>query len=82
MGIVVVADQDTHLLISDDQHYAVVERRNGRFYNCHDSKRDGVPDISAVGQVLGRSDWTDEATARATFDDVVDRGVRLAQKIR
>ena len=82
MKITVVADQGTHLLISNGDRFAVIERRNDRFYNCHDDSRDGAKDISAVEQILDGGDWIDEADARQTFDAVVDRGTELAQRMR
>lgn len=81
MDVTVVADEGSHLLIAQGDLYAVIERRAGHYYNCHDDKRGAAADLSAVGDVLDDSDWTDQATARATFDDVIERGKELAQRM-
>jgi hypothetical protein len=83
MPVSIVADQGTHLLIADGDRYAVIERHEDRFYNCHSEQRAGVPatDLSAVGQVPDDSDWTAQATAEATFRDVVARGTQLARRM-
>jgi hypothetical protein len=78
MTVIVVAEQGSHLLITDGERYAVVERRE----DYHKS-RDGIPakDLSAARRILDNSDWNDRETAQATFDAVVTRGSDLAQRI-
>lgn len=84
MKISIIEDQGTHLLIESGQRYAVVERRNNRFYTCSDGNRASAPanDISAVGAILESSDWTGKEAARETFEKVVERGTHLAQRMR
>jgi hypothetical protein len=81
MDVTIVEDQGTHLLISQNDRFAIVERRNGRLYNCHDGKREGIPleDMSAVGAILDSADWTDETAARAAFDEIIARGTQLGE---
>lgn len=83
MTVTVVAEHGTHLLIANGDRYAVIERREDHLYNCHDNERSGIPakDLSAVGQILADSDWTDRDTAQASFDGVVTRGSQLAQRM-
>lgn len=81
MNVTIIDDQETHLLIEGGSRYAVIERRQNHFYNCHDEKRQGVADLSAIDKILDDRDWTDEQTARTTFDDVVARGNELAQRM-
>jgi hypothetical protein len=81
MGARIIAERGTHLLVGDGARYAVIERRDGRFYNCHDDRRAAVADLSAIGQLLDDGDWTDRQTATAAFDDVVARGSQLAQRM-
>ena len=83
MTVTVVAERGTHLLVADGERCAVIERREGHLYNCHDEERAGIPakDLSAVGQILADIDWTDRETAKATFDSVVTRGSQLAQRM-
>jgi hypothetical protein len=83
MDVTIVADEGTHLLIASGDEYAVIERRNDHFYNCHDGKREGIPaeNISAVAEILDERDWTDKEAAQKTFDEVIDRGKLLAQRM-
>jgi hypothetical protein len=83
MEVKVVAERGTHVLIVGGERYAVLERRNGHFYNCHDDKRADVPvdDLQAVGSALDARDWTDRETAQATFEAVTGRGTELAQRM-
>jgi hypothetical protein len=78
MTVIVVAEQGSHLLITDGERYAVVERRKD-----YHKPRDGIPakDLSAARRILDNSDWNDRETAQATFDAVVTRGSDLAQRI-
>jgi hypothetical protein len=81
MAVTVVAERGTHLLIADGERCAVVERRNGRFYNCHDDKRIPADDLSGVTAILDERDWTDGETAQATFNAATQRGDDLAQRM-
>ena len=60
MSISVVEDRGTHLLIQNGKLYAVIERRNDRYYSCHATERASTPatDIAAVGDILDGGDWT------------------------
>ena len=84
MDVTIITEQGTHLLIARGDRCAVIERRNNRLYNCHDGKRDGIPldDLAAISKILEESDWTDRATAQATFQEVVARWTELAQRMR
>jgi hypothetical protein len=84
MHVTIVADKGTHLLIADGTRYAVIERRDGNFYNCHGDSREGVlvDNLSDIGKVLDTSDWVDEETAQATFNEIAARGEQLAQTMR
>jgi hypothetical protein len=82
MRVTAVVDQGTHLLIADGSRYAVIERRDGHFFNCHGGSRDGIDDLADVGRILDAGDWMNEATARTTFEEIVARGNQLAQGIR
>lgn len=83
MGVSIAADHGTHLLITNGTHYAIVEQRAGKLYNCHDDRRAGIPagDWAAIDQILDAGDWTTRQTAEATFNDIVARGSQLAQRM-
>ena len=83
MNVTIVADQETHLLITDGSRYAVIERRSGHLYNCHDGGREAIPAdrLSDIGKIVDESDWTDKEIAQTTFDEIVARGNQLAQRM-
>ena len=53
MNVTIITEQGTHLLITCDDRFAVIERRNDRLYNCHDGKREGIPleDLTAISKI-------------------------------
>ena len=81
MNATIIEEKGSHLLIASEGRFAVVERRNNRFYNCHDGKREGVAadNLSTVAQILEEGDWVDEATARAAFTEAAARYTDLAE---
>lgn len=83
MAVTIVADQGTHLLICQDNRFAIVERRNNRLYNCHDEKRDGIPldRIADIGTILQAGDWADQASAQTAFDEIIARGTQLSERM-
>jgi hypothetical protein len=83
MQATVVADQGTHLLITDGARFAVVERRAGHFNNCHGDSRSAttVDSLAEVEKILDNNDWKDRQTAQTEFDEIVARGNDLAQRM-
>jgi hypothetical protein len=84
MNVIIIGEEGTHLLIGRGDRFAVVERRNNRVYNCHGGQWDSIPlaDLSTVTKILDQRDWTDQATAQATFDQVRTRWTELSQHMR
>jgi hypothetical protein len=64
--------------------FATSHNVNNRVYNCHGGKRDGIPldDLPAISAILNESDWTDQATAQTTFNEIVSRGMEFAEHLR
>jgi hypothetical protein len=83
MDVTIVADEGTHLLITQGDKFAIVERRNNHLYNCHDGKRIGIPlsDLPAIAQILDEGDWIDEVAAQAAFKEVVARETQIAERM-
>ncbi len=83
MDVTIVADEGTHLLITQGGKFAIVERRNNHLYNCHDGKRVGIPlsDLSAIAQILDEGDWIDKIAAQAAFNEVIARETLLAERM-
>jgi hypothetical protein len=84
MEVTIVDDQGSHLLIGQNGRFAVIERRNNLLYSCHGEHRRGVAldDIAELGTILDDADWTDEAVAKATFNEIVARGAHLGETMR
>ena len=83
MTATIVEERGTHLLVARGGRFAIVERRNGRLYNCHGGKRDGIAadDLSAIAEVVDEADWVEEAAARRALDEVASRGADLAERM-
>jgi hypothetical protein len=83
--ITILEEQETFLLVErrDDRGkgFAVVERRNGRLYNCHNAKREGIrlDDLQALPAIVDEADWIDLATAKAALDEAALRWRDLAE---
>jgi hypothetical protein len=84
MYVTIVAEQQNYLLVARGDRFAVIERRNGRVYNCHDGKRDGIclDDLPAISGILDEGDWVDKSTAQAALDEAVFRWTELAEHMR
>jgi hypothetical protein len=83
MDVTIVADEGTHLLITQGGKSAIVERRNNHLYNCHGGKRVGIPlsDLSAIAQILDEGDWIDKVAAQAAFNEVIARETQLVERM-
>lgn len=81
MSVTIVAERETYLLVGRGNRFAVLERRNGRLYNCHCGERRGVPldDLSGVPGIVDEGDWVDLATAQAALDEAASRWTHLAE---
>ncbi len=84
MKVTIIAEHGTHLLIACGDRFALIERRNGRLYSCHEGEREGIPvaELNAVSNILDERDWTDQATAQAAFNEIIERGTELAEGMR
>ena len=84
METVIVEDRGNYLLLARGEHFAVVEKRNGQLYNCHDERRDGIAadELSRVTQIVDEQDWVDKSTARAALEEAVARWTELAERMR
>ena len=79
---VIVEEHGSFLLIRAGSRFAVVERRAGRIYPMKPGKREGVP-ISAEGMALIMAEESSlpESEARQQFEELSQRGDRLAQRL-
>ncbi len=81
-AIHIIEERAPYLLIEHRGAFAVVERRAGKLYPLRDGEREPEP-LSDEGaeQTVGAEGWSDEESARETFDEVTARYKRLAERI-
>ncbi len=82
MNASIVEERGSYLLIVQGDRFAVVERRNNHFCNCHDGKRDLADDISTIAQVVDETDWVDEISARKVFNEAASQYTSLTERMR
>jgi hypothetical protein len=79
---VIVAEHGSFLLIRAGSRFAVVERRAGRIYPMIPGERKGEPMTpEGLDAVLAHEGSLAEDEARHLFDELCERGDRLAQRI-
>ena len=78
-AIRIVDERAPYLLIAHGHRFAVIERRNGNFYNLHSGDRAPAPMTDAGALAVVGTDWRDEETARRVFDEIVTRYSDLAE---
>jgi hypothetical protein len=79
----ILEERGSFLLIRAAAGFAVVERRNGRIYPMKPDEREGVAmTAEAVSALLAEEGWLPEREALRLFDELGDRGDRLARTLR
>jgi hypothetical protein len=79
----VVAEQEHYLLISDGQHFTVIERRAGKFYPLCKGVRHGL-DLGdeTAAELIRRSGSYSEREAQRRLADVASQWRDLFEQIR
>ncbi|MDB5409881.1 MAG: hypothetical protein JWL84_4793 [Rhodospirillales bacterium] len=79
---VIIEQRGSHLLVGRSGRFAVVERRAGHIYSVENEARKPHPDSPAgIAAAVGPRGWGEEAEVRRLFEDLVQRGERLAQRL-
>ncbi len=79
----IIEQRGSFLLIRATAGFAVVERRNGRIYPVIPGEREGVGmTAEAVSGLLAQEGCLPESQARRLFDELSERGDRLARTLR
>jgi hypothetical protein len=79
----IIEEHGSFLLVRAAPGFAVVERRNGRIYPIVPGEREAVAMTGeAVARLLAEEGCLSEREARRLFDELSDRGERLAQSLR
>ena len=75
----IVEEQASYLLLARDDRFAVLERRNGQFYNLHRGRREPDPLTDRGAEHAVGTDWCDEISARRLFDEITTQYRELAE---
>jgi hypothetical protein len=79
----VIAEQEHYLLISDGEHFSVVERRAGKFYPLCSGLRRGLDlDDETVAQLVRETGSYSESDARELLADVASQWRDLFEHVR
>ena len=77
----IVEERAPYLLLARGRHFAVVERRNGQLYSLRCGPRAPAPMTDKGAAALIGDGWSDETSARRTFDEVASRYTELAERL-
>jgi hypothetical protein len=81
--IEMVKEHGSFLLIRAGSHFAVVEKRAGQVYPMMPGYRDGKPTTpEGITAAAAEANWLPEDEARRHFDELCNRGDRLARSLR
>jgi hypothetical protein len=79
----VIAEQEHYLLVSDGDHFTVVERRAGKFYPLCNGIRHGLElDDETVAQLVRESGCYCERDARRLLTNVASQWRDLFEHVR
>ena len=79
----VIAEQEHYLLISDGEHFSVVERRAGKSYPLCSGLRRGLDlDDETVAQLVRETGSYSESDARELLADVASQWRDLFEHVR
>ena len=79
----VIAEQEHYLLVSDGEHFSVVERRAGKSYPLCSGIRRGLDlDDETVAQLVRESGSYSESDARKLLADVASQWRDLFEHVR
>jgi len=79
----ILEQRGSFLLIRAARGFAVLERRNDRIYPMKPDEREGVAmTAEAVSALLAEEGCLPESEARRLFDELGDKGDRLARTLR
>ena len=79
----VIAEQEHYLLVSDGEHFTVVERRAGKFYPLCNGIRHGLDlDDETVAQLVRESGSYSERDARSFLAHIASQWRDLFEHVR
>jgi hypothetical protein len=68
MAVTIVLEEEPYRLITDgDEHYAVIEARDGRVYSLHSHDRHEAPDTAEGMAAVVGDGWREQSVAMKRF---------------
>jgi hypothetical protein len=82
MAVTIVLEEEPYRLITDgDEHYAVIEARDGLVYSLHSHDRQEAPDTAeGMAEVMGDG-WCKPAMAMECYHYMIRHEVRYSQTL-
>jgi hypothetical protein len=77
----IVEERAPYLLLARGHHFAVVERRNGQLYSLHCGRSAPAPMTDEGAAAVIGDRWSDEFSARRTFEEIASRYTELAERL-
>ena len=82
MAVTIVLEQEPYRLITDgDEHYAVIEARDGRVYSLHSHDRQEAPDTAEGMAAVVGDGWRKQGAAMERYQYMTRREARYSQTI-
>jgi hypothetical protein len=82
MAITIVLEEEPYRLITDgDEHYAVIEARNGLVYSLHSHDRHEAPDTEEGMIAVVGDGWREQGRAIERFQYMTRREARYSELI-
>ncbi len=80
MAVTIVLEEEPYRLITDgDEHYAVIEARDGLVYSLDSHDRHEAPDTSdGIAAVVG-DDWCEQSVAMKRYQYMIQYEARYSQ---
>jgi hypothetical protein len=80
MAVMIVLEEEPYRLITDgDEHYAVIEARDGRVYSLHSHDRQEAPDTAEGMAAVVRDGWREQGAAMERYQYMTRREARYSQ---
>ena len=82
MAVTIVLEEEPYRLITDgDEHYAVIEARNGLVYSLHSHDRQVAPDTAEGMAAVVGDGWREQGAAMERYQYMTRRETRYSQTI-
>ena len=82
MAVTIVLEQEPYRLITDgDEHYAVIEARDGRVYSLHSHDRQEALDTGEGMAAVVGDGWREQSVAMKRYHYMTRREARYSELI-